>query len=65
MVSENKIAKSFSAAKYDLDTFKASMNDWVIFLDDNQRKTKTRLRELERRVRMLETEKKIRQEFDF
>ena len=57
---ESKVAKSFKAVKNDVEQFRQSMNDWIVFLDHNQRESKTRIRELERRLRILEAEKEIK-----
>ncbi|MFH1181952.1 MAG: hypothetical protein V1702_03255 [Candidatus Woesearchaeota archaeon] len=59
MKFEQKVANSFSAVKKDIEPFKNSMNDWIIFLDHSQRETKMQLRELERKVRQLEAERRI------
>lgn len=59
MKFEQKVANSFSEVKKDVSAFKNSVNDWIIFLDHSQRETKMRLHELERKVRQLETERKI------
>jgi hypothetical protein len=63
MEFKQKVSKSFESVKNDVETFKQSMNDWIVFLDHSQRDTKTQVRELERRVRQLESEKELK-EFD-
>lgn len=46
--------------KRDMELFKQSMNDWILFLNNHQRETRTQVREMERRVRFLEAEKDIK-----
>jgi len=38
----------------EIDSLKRSINDWILFLDSNQRHTKSYIRELEKRIRQLE-----------
>jgi hypothetical protein len=45
--------------KKEIDALKRSMNDWVLFLDGNQRDTKAYVRELERRIRELEARQRV------
>ncbi len=54
-----KIRKAFKKVKKDMVATRASMNDWIWFLNNEQREMKIKLRELEDRVRHLEWEKKI------
>ncbi len=51
---EAKTKKSFIAVKNDVDEFKGSMNDWVIFLDGSLRDARQRIYALERKVAQLE-----------
>lgn len=53
---EQTTVKSFHAVKADMDEFKRSMNEWVIFLDNSLRDAKEQVRFLERRVAELESE---------
>jgi hypothetical protein len=57
MAMAQKISRSIST-RISAEAFKKSMNDWIIFLDHSQRDTKTHMRELERRIRQLEAEKR-------
>lgn len=45
--------------KEELDSLKQSVNDWILFLDGNQRQTKSYIRDLERRIRQLEMRVRI------
>ena len=65
MGMEEKVSKSFAAVKEDIESFKASMNDWIVLLDHTSRDNKEQIRALERRVRQLEIEKEIRKFGDF
>ena len=51
---EQATVKSFQAVKADMDEFKRSMNEWVIFLDGSLREAKQRIMELERKLAELE-----------
>lgn len=51
---EQTTVKSFRAVKADMDEFKRSMNDWIIFLDGSLRDAKQRTMELERKIAELE-----------
>lgn len=55
-----KVRLSFKAVKKDITGLKQSVHDWVLHLNSNQKEMEKRLEALERRVRMLETEKKLR-----
>jgi hypothetical protein len=59
MKFEQKVARSFFAAKNDVDAFKNSMNDWIIFLNRSNRQTMMHVRELERKIRQMEAEKRM------
>ncbi len=54
-----KVQISFKAVKKDITGLKQSVHDWVLHLNSNQKEMEKRLEALERRVRMLETEKKL------
>jgi hypothetical protein len=43
--------------KKELQTFRSSMDEWVLFLDRNQREMKARILEMEHRIRDLEKRK--------
>ncbi len=51
---EQTTVKSFHAVKADMDEFKRSMNEWIIFLDGSLREAKQRIMELERKIAELE-----------
>lgn len=53
---EQTTVKSFYAVKADMDEFKRSMNEWVIFLDGSLRDAKQQIMVLERRIVELESE---------
>lgn len=46
--------------KKELDQLKTSMNEWVLFLNYQQRDSKNQIRQLEGRIKELELEKDIR-----
>jgi len=49
-----KIKNSFKMAKNDISCLRASMNDWIMYLNGNQNDMKVKLRELDQRLRKLE-----------
>lgn len=51
---EQDTIKSFQAVKGDMDEFRRSMNDWIIFLDGSLRAAKEQIMALERRIAELE-----------
>lgn len=51
---EESTIRSFGAVKSDVDEFKRSMNEWIIFLDGAVRDLKMQVLELERRIAELE-----------
>ena len=51
---EQTTVKSFHAVKADMDEFRRSMNEWIIFLDGSLRDAKQQVRFLERRIAELE-----------
>jgi len=55
----NKIKDSFRKAKSDISSLRASINDWILFLNGNQNDMKVKLRELDQRLRKLEHEHEI------
>lgn len=54
-----KIKKAFKKVKKDIAATRASVNDWIWFLNNERREMKIKLHELEDRIRHLEWEKKI------
>jgi hypothetical protein len=50
-----KTVQSFAAIRSDMDEFKASMNDWIIFLDRELRMTRMHVRQLQKRLEQMET----------
>ena len=55
----SKIKNSFRRAKKDVGNLRYSVNDWVLFLNGNQNDMKVKLRELDQRLRKLESEREI------
>lgn len=55
--SQNKIRKAFKKVAKDFMSIKRSLNEWVIFLDGNQKQMKQRIFELEAKVAQLEVAK--------
>ena len=55
-----KVQISFKAVKKDITGLKQSLHDWVLHLNSNQKVMEKKIEALETRVRMLETEKKLR-----
>ena len=51
---ETTTIKSFAAVRADMDEFKRSINEWIIFLDGNMRDARMRIHELERKMAELE-----------
>ena len=51
---EEKTIESFQAARADVEGFRRSMNEWVIFLDSSLRHAKQQIRALEQRLAELE-----------
>ncbi len=51
---EETTIKSFGAVKSDMDEFRRSMNEWIIFLDGTVRDLKMQVLEMEKRVAELE-----------
>ncbi len=52
--------KGKSGLEKDVDELKMSVNEWVLFLNHQQRDTKTHLKAVEKRLRELELEKELR-----
>ena len=59
MFFKAKVKSAFRKAKMDISGLRASTNDWVLFLNSNQNDMKVKLRELDQRIRKLESEKEI------
>ena len=55
-----KTLNSFTLMRDDMDLFKGSMNDWILFLNRELKEAKTRLNELQKRIDELEMEKRMR-----
>ena len=63
-ISSNKLKKAFQAVKYDMESMeenhnalKQSVNEWIVFLDEENRQLKSRVIYLENKVDDLEEEK--------
>jgi len=54
-----KIKDAFKKVKQDIAATRASLNDWIWFLNNERRDMKIKLIELENRIKKLEWEKKI------
>ncbi|MBT5022611.1 hypothetical protein HOK51_03465 [Candidatus Woesearchaeota archaeon] len=55
--NEIKIKKAFKRAKQEMLGLKDSLNEWVLFLNSNQREMKRKMIEMEKRLARLESEK--------
>jgi len=55
----DRIKLSFKAVKKDITGLKKSVHDWVLHLNSNQMELAKRVEQLEKKVRVLETEKKL------
>ena len=54
-----KIRNSFRRVKRDVGGLRASANDWILYLNGNQNDVKVKLRELDQRLRKIESEREI------
>lgn len=52
-----KVKKAFKRAKKDIEALKESVNEWILFLNGEQRDLKMRVIELEKRLNRLEMNK--------
>ena len=57
---DRKLRISFTKARIDINNFKRSMSDWILFLDRNERDQKEKIRELEARIRQLEARNSVK-----
>ncbi len=57
---EKKTLDSFAQLRDDMDTFRTSMNDWVMFLDVELKKSKEEIVELKGKISELETRSRFR-----
>lgn len=57
---EKSTLNSFAQMRDEMDSFRNSMNDWIIFLDGELRKTRDELAELRRKVSEVEIGGKFR-----
>ncbi|MBI2137739.1 hypothetical protein HYU12_04440 [Candidatus Woesearchaeota archaeon] len=55
-----KTLNSFVSLRGDVDGFKASMNDWILFLNREVRVVKDENRSLQKRISELEIERRVR-----
>lgn len=51
---KQRIRQAFKTVKYDISSLRNGVNDWVVFLDGNQRDVRRRLDELEARIASIE-----------
>ena len=54
VLGKDKLKASFRRVAGDIFGLKASVNEWIIFLDGGQRQLKQRIAELEKRIEQLE-----------
>jgi hypothetical protein len=54
-----RVKNAFRKAKTDMNALRGSVNDWILYLNGNQSDIKVKLRELDQRLRKLESEKEI------
>jgi hypothetical protein len=54
---KENVRESFKKMKDDIVGLRNSMNEWIVFLNSNQREMKRKIYELDRRVRELEMER--------
>jgi hypothetical protein len=57
---EKKTLNSFAVMRDDMDQFRTSMNDWIMFLNHELRDAKLQVKELQKRVSELEMERRLR-----
>ena len=55
-----KTLQSFSVIRDDMDRFRESMNEWVIFLDGELKEEKQKVKRMEQRINELEMERRLR-----
>lgn len=60
MFENKKVKNAFKAAKRDISGLRTSVNDWIMFLNGNQNDIKVKLREIDQRLRKLESALKIK-----
>ncbi|MBU0461916.1 MAG: hypothetical protein KJ574_05000 [Nanoarchaeota archaeon] len=52
---DKDVKKGFRSVKKDMSATKDSLNEWIIFLNENQREMKMRIWQLERKIEQLES----------
>ncbi len=55
-----KTLDTFAAIRDDVDQFKGSMNDWIMFLNHELRDAKMEVKGLQKRISELEMERRLR-----
>ncbi len=55
-----KTLNTFAEMRNDVDQFKGSMNDWIMFLNHELRDAKMEVKELQKRISELEMERRLR-----
>ncbi len=55
-----KTLNTFAEMRSDVDSFKSSMNDWIMFLNHEIRDSKMQVKDLKKRLEELEMEKRLR-----
>ncbi|MFC1752904.1 hypothetical protein ACFL96_05855 [Thermoproteota archaeon] len=59
---ETNVRKGFRKVRNDFASLKSNLNEWVLFLNGNQRELKMRVQALEHRLEKLESRQELRQE---
>ena len=57
---KQKTLNSFALMRDDMDQFRGSMNDWIVFLNSELRDAENRINHLEKRISELEMERRLR-----
>lgn len=55
-----KTLNTFVEIRNDVDQFKGSMNDWIMFLNHELRDAKMHVKHLQKRIEELEMERRLR-----
>ncbi len=55
-----KTLNTFAVMREEVDQFKGSMNDWIMFLNHEIRNAKMQVKDLQKRISELEMERRLR-----
>jgi len=58
---EKNVSKAFRKVGRDFKSLKSNLNEWVLFLNGNQRELKMKVMELERRLERIESRLETRE----